>query len=198
MAAIALLRGAPPRSAPDASPAVLESSEAVGRPTERAPLFAGRAEQAAAGPGQPAPHDRAIPPAELPRAFERLEPGNPRFAEIEAVEHSFSAEPRDALSSATEASILDEIAQKARGLELVGLQVECRTTLCRLQMAFPESLAHKEFGVVPRDAPWTGKEPIGFFFAALDLEFRLDVGGLDESGAPFSLSYISKTPAPAP
>jgi hypothetical protein len=46
----------------------------------------------------------------------------------------FSAEPVDALwAQAMEARILDEFAQKS-GLELLGLEVHCRTSLRRVQL----------------------------------------------------------------
>ena len=111
------------------------------------------------------------------------------------MESALARESRDPLwSAAMEARILDEISQKALGLEITRLDVECRTTLCRLQMVFPEELARRKFGNVPQGTVWTGEQPIMFFVEALDLEFRPGhvFGGLDGYGTPILVGYVSR------
>ncbi len=96
-------------------------------------------------------------------------------------------------SPAMETRIFNEIAQKALGLELTYLQADCRITLCRVQFTLPKTFLEKKFGDVPRDALWTGREPVGFFINALDLEWRHTTafGGLDRYGAPVVLGYVT-------
>ncbi len=77
------------------------------------------------------------------RAFRRAQPTEnqqefppfqPRIAESE---RAFAAEPVDtAWAAGAETNVLGTIAQ-INGLELLDLRVECRSTLCRLQMAQP-------------------------------------------------------------
>jgi hypothetical protein len=57
----------------------------------------------------------------------------------------------------------------------------------------PKSFLEKKFGNVPRDATWTGREPVSFFIKALDLQWQYTTafGGLDRHGAPVVLGYIS-------
>jgi hypothetical protein len=105
-----------------------------------------------------------------------------------------ASESKDPLrSAAMETRIFSEIAQKALGLEMTYLQADCRITLCRVQLALPKSVLDKKFGNVPRDAVWTGREPVGFFIKALDLEWRYTTafGGLDRYGAPVVLGYVA-------
>jgi hypothetical protein len=144
---------------------------------------------------------RAIPSvastAPVPREVEELKLRYPVFSPvIEKSEGELSIENEDPLwSPAMESRILGEISQKALGLEISSLQVDCRTTICRVEMVFPQRLLQKKFGgPVPRDTVWTGQQPVGFFIDALDLEFRQPVAsGLDESGAPVVIGYVMRS-----
>jgi hypothetical protein len=137
--------------------------------------------------------------AAIPRGVEELKVRYPHSkGAIEQVEREIAAENTDPLWAAPmEARILGEISQKAFGLEIIDIQVECRTTLCRVQMAFPEELARRQFGMVPSGTAWTGKQPVMFFIEALDLEFRHVFAGLDGYGTPAVVGYISM-PSQAP
>lgn len=59
-------------------------------------------------------------------------------------ERVFSAEPVDATwAPGAEADILGRFA-RVNGLALIGLQVECKSTMCRLQVASPKSSSVRE------------------------------------------------------
>jgi hypothetical protein len=207
--AVGLFRLRSPQRAPTTGPSpALDSTGSVGRVPhdQRSEASSGavereRAEEVdgAASLQQQRPEDSGVvpvtaPAVALPRVVEDLKVQMPVFAgAIDSAEGMLAAEERDPLWSPTmETRILSEISQKALGLEITDLQVECRTTICRVQMIFPEQLAHKDFGVVPKGAVWTGQQPISFFVSALDLEFRHVIPGLDRYGTPVLVGYIFK------
>jgi hypothetical protein len=135
------------------------------------------------------------PQTAILREVEELKLRHPRFAGVIArSEAELGIENKDPLwSAAMESRILSEVSQKALGLGITGLQVDCRTTLCRVLMLFPESLAQKQFGVVPKETAWTGQQPVGFFMEALDLELRQPVvAGLDGYGTPMVIGYVAR------
>ncbi len=110
-----------------------------------------------------------------------------------------AAQGKDPLkSTAMETRIFSEIAQKSLGLEMTDLQVDCRITLCRVQFGLPKSFLDKKFGNVPRDAVWTGREPVSFFIKALELDWRYTTafGGLDRYGTPVVLGYVAMPTGP--
>ena len=177
------------------SPAVIESNDDSGT------------KQSADTPAVPAPPQRPArdeparaqisrPATETPQLVEDLKSGAPIFAGlIEKSEAELAIEDKDpAWAPTMEARILAEISRKALGLELTYLQVDCRTSLCRVEMVFPQQLLQKKFGNVPKGTPWTGQQPVGFFLDALDLEFREPVpSGLDRYGAPVVIAYVPKS-----
>jgi len=62
----------------------------------------------------------------------------PPIPELLETERAFAAEPVDpAWATATEGQILGKFAEAA-GIKLVTLRVECKTSLCRVQVAEPE------------------------------------------------------------
>jgi hypothetical protein len=106
---------------------------------------------------EPAPHDAKAPPAESAKVVPRSQEGAPAPLpgqvpvtpmaqlleskkeqlppELVEQEQAFSAEPVDAAwATGAEANVLAKLAQMS-GLALTGLRVECRSTMCRLQMA---------------------------------------------------------------
>ena len=90
---------------------------------------------------------------------------------------------------------MNEISQKALGLELADLQVDCRTTLCRVEMTFPLQLLQKKFEPPAEDAVWNGRQPINSFLKALDLDFRQPTpGGLNSYGTPVVVGYVNRPP----
>lgn len=137
----------------------------------------------------------AAPPVSLPQVAQDIQLASPAFAgQIAEAEREMASQDKDPLRSpAMEARILGEIAQKALGLGMTDLQADCRITLCRVQFGLPKSFLERKFGNVPRDAVWTGHEPVGFFIKALDLEWRYTTafGGLDRYGTPVVLGYVS-------
>ena len=134
-------------------------------------------------------------PISLPEIAEDVQVASPQVAgQITEAEREMASQDKDPLRSpAMETRILSEIAQKALGLEITYLQADCRITLCRLQFALPKSLLEKKFGNVPQDTVWTGREPVGFFIKALNLEWRYTTafGGLDRYGVPVVLGYVA-------
>ena len=107
-------------------------------PTDRA--FVERL--ASAAPGV----DRARLPGETPTTpmaglVAGLPGGGPRVQLVEEGEREFAREPVDrAWAPSAEADIFAKLPQ-APGLELIDLQVECRSTMCRLQLMQPSGIA---------------------------------------------------------
>ncbi len=151
------------------------------------------------------PDDRGapaiVPTVSMPEIAEDVQLASPEVAgHIAEAERNLASQGKDPLrSTAMEIRIFSEISQKALGLEVIDLQVDCRITLCRVQFVLPKSFLQKKFGDIPRDAAWTGREPASFFIRALDLEWQYTTafGGLDRYGAPVMLGYVAM-PLPAP
>jgi hypothetical protein len=136
----------------------------------------------------------------MPQIAEDVRIASPEVAgHISDAERAIASQGKDPVRSpAMETQILSEIAQKALGLEITYLQVDCRVTLCRLELVLPKSFLEKKFGDVPRDTTSTGREPVSFFIKALDLEWRYTTafGGLDRNGVPVVLGYVAM-PSPS-
>jgi hypothetical protein len=95
-------------------------------------------------------------------------------------ERVFSAESVDATwAPGAEADILDRFA-RVNGLALIGLQVECKSTMCRLQVASPKSSS--------------GGEPdlFDFFRNSLGLRPRWIQLGVDSSGTRQWIAYVGR------
>jgi hypothetical protein len=136
-------------------------------------------------------------PEVLPQNVEDLRAAYPLLvARLEPNEQRLGAEGKDPLwSGGMEARIVDEISRKALGLEITDLQVDCRTTLCRVDMTFPLQFATKTFEPFTPDTAWNGKQPLMFFVKALDLDFREQVAaGLNRYGTPVLVGYVFRPP----
>ena len=147
----------PSNEAPPPQPTPIASSP---------PAAAANADVASAGAAtRPAPTlERAPLPGEAPSTpmanmiTERQREVPPQIA---ASEREFAAEPVDAAwSSGAEANLLAKFAQMPN-LKLIDLQVECRSTMCRLQLTQPSAAPGPEGSPLPlallRDS--TGLEP---------------------------------------
>ena len=196
VAVIALVRTR--SSVAPSAPVTTEVTSAVSDPEARiepgddehlaGPLAsAGESESVAAG----AP---IAPPEVLPQNVEDLRAAF--LARIEPNEQRLGAEGKDPpWSGRMEARIVDEVSRKALGLEITDLQVECRTTLCRVDMTFPLQFATKTFEPIAPDAAWNGKQPLMFFIKALDLDFHEQVAaGLNRYGTPVLVGYVFRPP----
>ena len=135
---------------------------------------------------QPAPSDTVEPPVRPPdqvaltpmeqkaqSARALLDPG------LTSIEKAFAAERVDPLwATGMERNILDKLAQ-APGLQVVTMQVECRTSMCRVQLVEPPSK--------PRD-PGT--------FHDLVRDFGLDVwrvnSFVDQNGTPTLVAHLAR------
>jgi hypothetical protein len=83
--------------------------------------------------------------ADLSTAKPRSGAGERVAAQLEG-EREFGAEPVDATwAPGAEADLLAKIAQ-APGLELIDLQVHCRSTMCQLQLTQPRRMAGETAG----------------------------------------------------
>jgi hypothetical protein len=92
-------------------------------------------------------------------------------------ERQFAAESVDTTwASGAEADILAKFAQMS-GLALTSLQVECRSTMCRLQVASPIS-------------PNPASPPFNILVDSLDLEPRWMMAVVDASGTLRSVAYL--------
>jgi hypothetical protein len=99
--------------------------------------------------------------------------------ELTSIEKAFAAEPVDPLwASGMEGNILGHIAQ-AKGLQLVTMQVECRTSMCRVHLMEPPS-----------------KSPDMAAFRDLVRGFGLDVWRMqnlgNQSGATTTVAYLAR------
>jgi hypothetical protein len=104
---------------------------------------------------------------------------------ISAKERAFAAEPVDAAwSTGAEANLLGKIAQTP-GLALTGLRVECRSTMCRMQLAVP---------AIPgaRQAAPINFEQTRDFAASAGLELDQSLGGSDASGTFQFVTYLRR------
>jgi hypothetical protein len=106
-------------------------------------------------------------------------------------ERKFAAEPVDATwAPGAEADLLGKLAQ-IPGLALTGLRVECKSTMCRMQLALPRTP-----GAPPRT------DPIGFeqsrqFADSVGLEFGWVMGIVDGSGTLRSVMYLRRKGIPS-
>lgn len=157
------------------------------RASDTTPLSSG----AEAPPGQalavearPAPTlERAPLPGETPSTpmtnlmTERQRDVPPQLAEGE---REFAAEPVDAAwAPGAEADLLAKFAQMP-GLKLIDLQVECRSTMCRLQMTQPSGQRAAE----------GGRQPFNLLRDSIGLVPRwMNVVG-DASGSMKSVAYF--------
>src|SRR5881394_3070485 len=92
-------------------------------------------------------------------------------------ERAFSAERVDAAwAPGAEADILARFAQMS-GLALTGLQIECRSTMCRLQVASPIS-------------PDPARPPFNILINSIGLEPRWAISVVDEAGTLQSVAYL--------
>jgi hypothetical protein len=114
----------------------------------------------------------------------------PPVPELLATEREFNSESVDPeWAGRTEAYILGEIAQLT-GLELVGLHVECRTTLCRLRLAEPaQAPAASPAAASPRPG---GAPPFDELVRKFGLEPLWVMKVADRSGTPTSLAYLRR------
>ena len=192
---IALLR-TPSNVAPNISPAI--EAERVG--DDAGVRLEPRAENS---PEPVEPSERpttpvsTAPPTPIPQNAEDLRRTSPLLAPIiDANEQTLAAEDKDPLwSIAMERQIVDEISRKALGLEITDLQVDCRTTLCRMNMTFPLQFAEKKFEPTAPDTVWDGRQPLQFFIQALDFDFRGRVPmGLNAYGTPVLVGYVNRPP----
>jgi hypothetical protein len=105
----------------------------------------------------------------------------PPIPELLETERQFAAESVDPLwSQRMEGHILGEISQLT-GLELVGLQVECKTTLCRLQLVEPD--------LAKASSPYKSFPEL---VATFGLETRWVMSVVDRYGTPTSLAYLGR------
>jgi hypothetical protein len=141
--------GADPKGVLDDEPAPAQSSAAASEPT--APIAAleapaastASAAEARVAEGAPS-FERAPLPGEAPSTpMANLLAGREQGPPPQLIEgeREFAAEPVDAAwAPGAEADLLAKFAQMP-GLSLIDLQVECRSTLCRLQLTQPSGPA---------------------------------------------------------
>jgi hypothetical protein len=170
---------AQPRSIADApsSAAATEETAAIGAPP------AVEARVVGDDPGAAPSMNRAPLPGETPvtpmaNLLMGREQGPP--PDLIEGEQEFAAEPVDtAWAPGAEADIFAKFAQMP-GLKLVDLQVECRSTMCRLQLT------------QPRDAPAVegGARPFNVLLDSVGLEPRWMIAIVDRSGTMKSVAYL--------
>jgi hypothetical protein len=149
------------------SPSLVQASERGGVDPKQA------AQESTPAPTLPARSSAAMEP-ESPSILPRV-PNDPLTS-------SFVAESQDpSWSDFTEAQILGEISRLS-GLALVTIDVECRTSLCRVQSAFPTTDARARQRILG--------------VAALSLEPRPVVAVANKSGNVMFLAYFGRPKTP--
>lgn len=132
-----------------------------------------------------------LPATPMSEALEDLQ--MPPIPELLETEQEFAAQSRDPVwSTATEAHVLGQIAG-IQGLALASLNVECRTTLCRLQLVLPGTVPGLPSAIFPGPklaAP--GSSGIVEIVNSTGLKARWSVAVRDRYGAPVSLAYLAR------
>ena len=99
--------------------------------------------------------------------------------ELAEGEREFAAEPVDATwAPGAEADVLAKFAQMP-GLKLIDLQVECRSTMCRLQLTQPSGAPAPD-----------GARPFNILLDSIGLEPRWMMAIGDRSSAMRSIAYL--------
>jgi hypothetical protein len=161
---------------PPVAPVVATPESASTSATDDAPAISDP--PAASNPVEP-PVLRADEAALSPMAQRAKSALSLRDPGPDGVAQAFAAEPVDPFwATGMEGRILERLAQ-AKGLQVVTMQVECRTSMCRVQLV--------EFAPKQRDPG---------AFADLVRGFGLDVwrvnGLVDQSGTPTSVAYLGR------
>jgi hypothetical protein len=130
----------------------------------------------------------------LPARLDEIQLPPEVISGLRTVEREFDAESKDpGWSAAMESRIFSEISVAASGVDVTDVRVDCRTTLCRVQLTRPTPV---ERGRTPPAAP--GSTPAGqpspiFRVAeALGLDFRIVVGAFDGYGTPITLGFLQR------
>jgi hypothetical protein len=159
-----------------------------------------RAEQADSGRAQVAPEsalDVAEPPAPKPQApattmamplqmWSERGLGGPVSSLFQQKENAFVAEPLDPLwSRSREAEILGQMAQIS-GLRLINIEVECRTSMCRVQWTQNAPVfVEGEVRGMPNDV-------YEDLLARLGYTETIPVGTAGDAGGMTSLTYLPR------
>jgi len=132
-----------------------------------------------------------VPATPMTQALEELQ--LPPVPELLETERAFAAESVDPLwSTATEARILGQISEIA-GLKLASLNVECRTTLCRLQFVEPGTVPDRPSVTFPApDRAASNRPSITDLVRATGLKGRWVIAVRDRNGTPVSLAYLER------
>jgi guanyl-specific ribonuclease Sa len=136
---------------------------------------------------QPAPSDPVEPPVQVALTPMEQKARSAQFLAdpgLAGIEQAFAAERVDPLwATGMEGHILGQLAQA--NLQLVTMQVECRTSMCRIQLVEPPS---------KRTDPGT--------FHDLVRELGLDVwrvnGFVDQSGTPTLVAHLARRESMSP
>ena len=169
----------------ETSPPADRAAEPAGPETARAetpPVMRNRAVQdsvaesarSAAPVPEAAPLPGHAPPTPMAELLAEREQEFP--PEVAQGEREFAAEPVDATwAPGAEAEVLSKFAQMP-GLKLLDLQVECRSTMCRLQLIQPTGAA--------------GARPFNILLDSIGYEPRWMMAIRDPSGALRSIAYL--------
>lgn len=135
-----------------------------------------------------------VPATPMSQALEDLQ--IPPIPELLETEREFAAQNTDPdWSTATEARILDQIAG-IPGLSLASLNVECRTTLCRVQFVQPGTAPGLPNGsaVFPSldRAAAVGAPGMVEIVGSTGLKSRWVIAVRDRNGTPVSLAYLER------
>jgi hypothetical protein len=160
------------------------AAAASGPPADASPLV--RAGEREGVHAQRSPQQSSSLPPSPSSVSSGVEPQRPSLlprVPNDPLSSSFGTESRDSSwSDFAEAQILGEIS-RLPGLSLVTIDVECRTSLCRVQSVFPTTNA-------------SARQRILGVAATLDLEPRPVVAVSDKSGNVVFLAYFGRPMKP--
>lgn len=120
----------------------------------------------------------------------------PNSPAIDRLMQRFVSEGVDPVwSTSTESEIHNQIALLARNIGLIDIQVECRTTLCRVQLVYAGATQSERTGDVSIRAAIFGSILNRKISGTLDLNGVLFNSGYNGYGTPMSLVYLERTGA---
>lgn len=113
---------------------------------------------------------------------------------LRAVEREFEAQSKGPdWSPAMESRIFGENSLAASGVEVTDVRVDCRTTLCRVQLTLPrQAEGALRPPAAPGSTPSGRPSPIFLSAEAVDLNFRIVVGAFDGYGTPVTLGFLER------
>lgn len=185
-----------PMSWPPAAPAGSGRIEAI-EPGRLTPLPNASGPTSTPESARPANATRRVPGRSVPG----LQPAPPRPEELSlpelavfaVLEGELTAEPKDPdWSRPTEARLLERVAATETAAGLHDIHVECRTSLCRLQLSFADRTQGDGIRSISMVALMHGTRLRADIVEQLELEVVVFDSGFNAYGVPMSVLYLRR------